>query len=84
VEDEFGGLKIIDGDLSYLLDGAPTLDAIFADQLKSKFCSMYETHQLAVWGNPPVADRGFKLGDTQVDMLQLLVLGEKYTVSVFV
>lgn len=84
VEDEYGGLEYMQGELPSMMTKPPVMDAIFSDQLCQAVQKCYDRHQLAIWGSGAGIQFNLKLGlGWSVEIIPIFVQGEKYTVSLF-
>lgn len=84
VEDEYGGLEAVHGDVSSILGAEPVIDQIFADQLAAEVAKSYETKQLAIWEKGTGAGVFFALLSYTVFILPMFVEGQRFTVTTFV
>jgi hypothetical protein len=84
IEDEYGGLMHAEGDLSFLMPNAPTLDKIFYRQLPAAIQKDYQDRQMAVWDldMPELGNLQTKGGREGV-MLPMFVYAQRWTITVF-
>jgi hypothetical protein len=84
IEDEYGGLEYIRGDLTTMLHSGPKLDTIFAYQLPKSWQEPYNAAQNKVWGEGDTSGQKIALGAYWVArIMPLSVQGEHYTISIF-
>jgi hypothetical protein len=85
IEDEFGDLVHIQGDLSFLMPAAPVLRQWFAGQLNTKIKGQYDRRQRAVWQKMLVDAEQFQVAPSlNAAILPFLAEKERFTVTVFI
>ena len=85
IEEEFGDLVYTQGDLSFLMPGAPILHKTFAGQLNSEIQDEYDSQQLAVWEQLLVYGEQFQVeNDWNAAILPFFAEEERFTVTVFI
>lgn len=85
IEDEFGDLVHIQGDLSFLMPAAPVLRQWFAGQLNTEIRDQYDRRQRAVWQDMLVDGEQFQVApNLNAAILPFLAEEERFTVTVFI
>jgi hypothetical protein len=85
IEDEFGDLVHIQGDLSFLMPAAPVLRQWFAGQLNTEIKDQYDRRQRAVWQDMLVDGEQFQVApNLNAAILPFLAEEERFTVTVFI
>jgi hypothetical protein len=85
IENEFGDLVHIQGDLSFLMPAAPVLRQWFAGQLNTEIKDQYDRRQRAVWQNMLVDGEQFQVApNLNAAILPFLAEEERFTVTVFI
>ena len=83
IEDESGDLVHTQGNLSFLMPGAPVLRQCFASQLNTEIKDQYDRRQLAVWQKMLVEQ--FQVApNLNAAILPFLAEEERFTVTVFI
>jgi hypothetical protein len=83
VEDEFGGLEFLSGDLSPMLEKPPVYDRIFAAKLLKPMIEPYEKRQVRIWLDAPDGEVFDLNSEWKVCIIPLLFEEERFTVSLF-
>lgn len=82
IEDEFGGLLWVQGNISNVAPFGHQLDQIFAHSLPTENQSAYKVAQLSVWFSGTPTSVWEKINTVCVEILPLLLV-DRFTVSIF-
>jgi hypothetical protein len=84
VEDKYGGLEFLSGDLTPILEKPPVVDRIFALKLREPIQETYADHQIGIWFNRFTPGELFGLkSEWMACIIPLLFNEQRFTVSLF-